>query len=300
LAGTVDIIEHTGMSFNDNLDWGQVRADAFALAEGAETTFETYPAIKHAFGALKTGHSVFFTPAQVKGIFNSNTDVDGSKAVSGKRLENDLGYVAVRDIGGNLETLKEYANALAQLIRDIDQQPTCGWIVDLRANTGGSMFPMVAGLTPIIGEGEIGGFLLGDGQRKTLSLQDGRVLVDDVVIPKFGELLDEPLYTLKRPAPPVAVLVGKKTASSAEITALAFIGRPDSRLFGEPTGGYTTANEVFPLFDGAMLVLTFATELDRTGAVYSESIIPDELVSDTKAMDAAIEWLLAQPACVSE
>ena len=60
---------------------------------------------------------------------------------------------------------------------------------------------MVAGLSPIIGEGEIGGFLQANGQRKILSLQDGNVLIDDIVVPKYGELLNEPLYTLKNPMP---------------------------------------------------------------------------------------------------
>ncbi len=298
LASTLDIIEHTGMSFNDDLNWEEVRAEAFSLAEDAETIADTHPAIKHAFGALQTGHTFFFTSAQVAA--SQSISVDGSQAVSGKRLENGIGYLALQDIGGNLETLKDYANTLHQIIQDIDEESTCGWVVSLRGNGGGSVFPMVAGLSPIIGEGEIGGFLLADGRQKILSLQDGFVLVDGVVIPEFGELLDEPLYVLKQTMPPVAVLVDQQTASAAEITALAFIGRPNSRLFGKSTGGYTTGNEVFPLFDGAMLILTFAKELDRTGKVYSESIIPDELVPSEDVMDTALEWLLAQPACASD
>jgi C-terminal processing protease CtpA/Prc len=226
--------------------------------------------------------------------------MDGSLAVSGKRLENGIGYVALQDIGGNIDTLKGYANELQRLIQDIDQEPTCGWIVSLRGNTGGSVFPMVTGLAPIIGEGEIGGFLLPDGNRKMLSLQKGNVWIDGDVVPKFGELLDAPSYTLKEPMPPVAVLVDQQTASAAEITALAFIGRPESRLFGEPTGGYTTGNEVFPLFDGAMMILTFAKELDRTGKIYSEQIIPDVIVPSSEAMDVAIEWLLTHLTCSSE
>ncbi len=298
LASALDIIEHNGLSFNADLNWEEVRAEAFSLAEDAETLAGTHSAIKHAFGALQTGHTFFFTPEQVAA--GQNIAVDGSQAVSGKRLENGIGYVALKDIGGNLETLQEYANALQQIVQEIDQSPTCGWIVSLRGNTGGSVFPMVAGLSSIIGEGEIGGFLLADGQRKILALQDGNVLIDGVVVPGFGELLDKPSYTLKQPMPPVAVLVDQRSASAAEITAIAFIGRPDSRLFGEPTGGYTTGNEVFPLFDGALLILTFAKELDRTGTVYSESITPDELVSSNDVMDVAIEWLLTQPACASD
>jgi hypothetical protein len=298
LASTLDIIADTGMSFNADLNWDEVQEKAFTLADGAETTADTYLAIKYALTALETEHTFFFSPEEV--AVGQNSVVDGSQAVSGKRLENGIGYVALQDIGGNLETLKDYANTLHHIIQDIDQEPTCGWIVSLRGNTGGSVFPMVAGLTPIIGEGEIGGFLLPNGQRRILSLDEGFVLVDGVVIPQFGELLNEHLYTLKEPLPPVAVLVDQQTASAAEITALAFIGRSNSRLFGEPTAGYTTGNEVFPMFDGAMMILTFAKELDRTGKVYFESIIPDEIVSSSEVMDAAIKWLLTHPMCISD
>jgi len=138
LTSALDIIEHTGMSFNDDLDWDEVRAEAFALAKGAETASDTHAAIKHALSALQTGHTYFFTPQQVSA--GQNSFVDGSQAVSGKRLANGIGYLSLQDIAGNLETLKDYANTFHHIIQDIDQEPTCGWIVSLRGNTGAIIF----------------------------------------------------------------------------------------------------------------------------------------------------------------
>jgi hypothetical protein len=298
LSSTLDIIEDTGISFDEDLNWEEVREEASVIAGEAETFLDTYGAIRFAMNALQTGHTFFLTPEQVAGGLGSSPD--GSMAVSGSRLENEIGYVALQEINGNLDTLTSYANTLHNIIQDIDQEPVCGWIVSLRGNTGGSMFPMITGLAPIIGEGNIGGFLLVDGQRMILSIENGKVLIDDVVVQNYGELLNEPLYTLKNPMPPVAVLVDRHTASAAEIATLAFIGRPDSRIFGESTSGFTTGNEAFPLFDGALLILSVSVELDRDGNIYSESLLPDEIVSSEASLDAAIEWLLSQENCSKE
>jgi len=297
LESTLDILEHTGLSFNEELNWDEVRADAISLAEGAETTADTYHAIKLALQALKTGHNALFTPAQVRGGFGSDSYFNVERAVVGERLENSIGYVELHSVSGNLETLKGYANRLQQIIQDIDQETTCGWVVDLRDNTGGDMAPMLAGLAPIIGNGDIGGFVFVEGQRKIMSLQDGKILLDGEVVPLYGDLIDGPIYNLKESMPPVAVLVSGRTASSGEITALAFVGRPDSQLFGEPTSGKTTTVTGFPLFDGALLYLTVGKDVDRNGTAYDGSIIPDELVSYEEVLDRAVEWLLNQPSC---
>lgn len=47
---------------------------------------------------------------------------------------------------------------------------------------------------------------------------------------------------LKRPSPRVAVLFDGMTASSGEAVVVAFKQRPDTRSFGMPTCGLSTAN----------------------------------------------------------
>ena len=98
--------------------------------------------------------------------------------------------------------------------------------------------------------------------------------------------------------PPIAVLVGSRTASSGEATATAFHGRPDTRFFGQPTAGLTTSNEPLALSDGALLILTMSVFTDRNGVSYGQdiSIEPDVLV-DGDPTAAATDWLLDHPAC---
>src|SRR6185503_5925750 len=115
-----------------------------------------------------------------------------------------------------------------------------------------------------------------------------------------------PVYFLKKGLPPVAVLTSRLTVSSGEALTIAFRGRPDTRSFGEATGGLSSANTTIPMVDGALLVVTHSREADRTGRVYEGSIEPDEpmsidwalIESDSEpVLGAATAWLASQPAC---
>jgi C-terminal processing protease CtpA/Prc len=86
---------------------------------------------------------------------------------------------------------------------------------------------------------------------------------------------------------PVAVLIGPLTASSGEAVAIAFRGRARTTSFGQPTAGLSSANEMFPLPDGAMIGLTTAVDVDRTGRRYGETVDPDEAVGAPAAATSA-------------
>jgi C-terminal processing protease CtpA/Prc len=72
----------------------------------------------------------------------------------------DIGYVRVRSTTDVGEDATSFATTLQQTIRTKDTSvDVVGWIVDLRGNSGGNMWPMVAGIGPILGEGIIGHFV---------------------------------------------------------------------------------------------------------------------------------------------
>ncbi|HEX6590292.1 MAG TPA: hypothetical protein VF039_14900, partial [Longimicrobiales bacterium] len=102
------------------------------------------------------------------------------------------------------------------------------------------------------------------------------------------------------------------TASSGEATAIAFLGRPDTRTFGQPSAGFVTANDTFELPDGAYLVVTVGYEADRTGTAHRDALVPDELVpivpdgepipasppTPDPQVEAALDWVARAPGCV--
>lgn len=220
----------------------------------------------------------------------------------GRRLPDAIGYLQIPGFTApGQETA--YAATGNTSVATIDAPPTCGWVIDLRLDTGGSYSPMVTAFGPILGNGAFVGWRYGDDRQSWVTYEDGRITDDDYEVSNY---LGEQTYDLQRPSPPVAVLTGPLTASAGEVAALAFVGRPSTRLFGEPTAGLTTANQSFALFDGAILALSTSAMTDRTGATHPDGIQPDEPIPTdwtTYGTDAdpvlvaAQAWLAQRPAC---
>jgi carboxyl-terminal processing protease len=204
--------------------------------------------------------------------------------------------------GGTPTRQGEFAESLKSIIQHHDEAIVCGWVVDLRQNTGGNLWPMLAGLGPLLAEGELAASVYPDGRRVPVWYRDGQA--------GFGEYTQLRVsfpYRL-RAAAPVAVLLGGATASSAEVLAVAFRSREDTRSFGTPTRGLSAGNRTFPLADGASLVLTVAATSDAAGTVFVGPIAPDQpIVSAGRGngmdeaadavLDAAVAWLSSGDRC---
>jgi C-terminal processing protease CtpA/Prc len=164
------------------------------------------------------------------------------------------------------------------------------------------MWPMLAGIGPLLGEGQVGAFVHPDGQQQLWYYVNGQARLDEKLM--FAASA-ESSHQLVQAMPPVAVLTGHSTASSGEAVVVAFRERPRTRSFGEETAGRSTSNQGFELSDGAIIALTVAVFADRAGQTYGSKIAPDQIIeqgpqSDDYAIKAAIEWLLKQPACMGK
>lgn len=178
-----------------------------------------------------------------------------------------------------------YADTLAKGLTGTPA-PQCGWIVDLRGNTGGEMSPMLAGLSPLLKDGKLGGFIDNRGNTTELSLQGGEVQLG-------GQATLKTAYD-KKLSGPVAVLQDRMTASSGEVVLLAFRGRSDVRTFGAPSAGLSSANQVHRLYDGTDMLLTVSLDVDPTGKVHGGVIAPQQAVDPSAAPEAALAWLRSQ------
>jgi C-terminal processing protease CtpA/Prc len=161
---------------------------------------------------------------------------------------------------------------------------------------------MLAGIGPLLG-GEAVGSFTDSPPGRAWRYRDGRSWFGDstsTAAHGWGSTPPRPLTHLRAP---VAVLTGRRTSSSGEMTLLAFLGRPDLRTFGDTTSGAASANANVPLRDGAMLIITAAYPRDRLGRRYPLRIAPDEFVSESgvAGQDApllrASAWLRRHPAC---
>ncbi|OEJ36084.1 hypothetical protein BGK67_30655 [Streptomyces subrutilus] len=318
LTHVLDLLQKNSLERN-KVDWPEVRRQAFADAAGAKTTADTYEAIDTAVKALNNRHTYFLRPDQAAAL-DPPVEVPGTEGPPpvprGHLIGQKIGYVSLP----TTDKIPGYARAGAEVVRTVDASGPCGWIVDLRGDSGGAMWPMLDALAPLLGDGRLGAFVDADGEQSAWELKKGQLSVGGEVIskdvppsietgePGIDDYVTHNAYVLKRPRPPVAVLTGPETASAGEATLIAFRGRPEARSFGLPTAGLATGNTTYPFHDGSLLVLTETADVDRTGRRYGNTpIAPDVRVDFTDqdvaggpgdpVVDAARKWLESRPAC---
>lgn len=291
------------------IDWGAFRAQTIAQARGARDAGGTHMALRYALASLGDGHSYLVTPERAAAlgaspVSNARTGRP-AEPPRGVRLDEQVGLVVMPGFaGGTQRQQAAFAERMQAELKALDAGTHCGFIVDLRGNTGGNLWPMLAGIGPLLGDGVAGHALGSDGTRTPFWYRDGRAgLGDYVQLRVTGEV-----YRPRREAPPTAVLIGPRTASSAEVIAGAFRARGGTAAFGAATRGLSTGNRTFPLGDGAALVLTVAQTSDRHGHVYAGPLEPDvsapraergAALADAPAVRAARQWLLEQPGCAN-
>lgn len=273
--------------------------EAFQRAANAQKTSDTYPAINYILDQLGDDHSFFIEPPtsedEVKEEKKRQTSFDLTK---GELLHHKIGYIVLPNFSGQEEEAIKYALHVSTLIKNLAKHNPCGWVIDLRQNRGGNMWPMLAGIAPLVGEGKLGAFIDSDGKESKWIHRKGDLLIEkDVVF----SLPAGALYTIPN-TPPIAVLIGPKIASSGEAIAVAFKNRPHTRFFGQKTDGRSTSNVPFPLKDGAELVLTTAVFADRYNNIYEAGVLPDEFTVDETgkediSLEKAIKWLFDQSEC---
>ena len=274
----------------DAVDWDKARARALTRASGARTPEQAYDAIVYLVQSLKDNHS-FFQPAWEARIAAENRRIDDFNLHSER-----VGRHALLRIPGFSQSHNDrqiaFSDDIGARIERLAESRPCGWVVDLREDTGGNMYPMLAGLWPFLGDETLGYFVRGESRTPWRVMRTGRHAL--------------PFTRARLVHAPVAVLTGPRTTSSGEAVALSFRGRPNTRAFGSPTNGRSTANRPYPMSDGARLLLMTAVMADRTGWLAGSAIPPDEEVASAKGplppsedpvFRAAARWLDGQPSC---
>ena len=271
------------------IDWTAFSAQVYQRAVNAQTIVDTYPAITLALGLLNDHHSFFAPPVGVTTRPTNPSAINCSAPlVPNATVPDDIGYVRIAAFSDPAPGADvAFADSVQAQIRASDRATLSGWIVDLRGNLGGNMWPMVAGVGSVVGEGVLGFFVSPTGATQTWTYQNGVSLSAGLE----GSHVTS-AYTLLRPAPRVAVLTDPNVASSGEAVAVAFRGRPNTRTFGAPTCGLSSANSGYTLSDGAVLYLTNAVDADRNRVVYGGVLQPDEAIGgDAAVVERAIAWI---------
>lgn len=317
LYSALDIMEKNSLMKRE-VNWKSLRLRTLEKAAGAQETIDTWDAIRFALAEIGDNHSFLQLAPELQAKENERRKIANQKTAevkyvppspfSARRTPEGFLHKSGKCAVGHLvvpmyqkQMGDDFATVLNKFIAETDGENICGWIVDLRGNGGGNIFPMLAGVGALLDEGDAS-FALDADERKTAFFYrngesgfrepDGK---ETIVTKILGAA-----YKVKKRLP-VAVLIDKGTGSSGEGIAVAFRGREKTRFFGMPTYGISTSNEGFLLDDGANIVLTTGVSADKNGTKYFSGISPDEKIAGSdKITDAetdpviqtALKWII--------
>jgi carboxyl-terminal processing protease len=283
LDKSLSIIEQNALN-NKDIDWNKLRKDVYDKASDAqqyEDILNIYPfifeRINDHHGSLKFRSRTYSwnKPLQNESSMAIKLATKKYTTVRSERICKDIGYILVP---GNSDFRGQHMDSITKSIKKaiamVNDKNIKGWIIDLRVNTGGNMYPMIAGLNDFIGEGKVGGFLTPTYQPDgNWIIKNGTFFVDSIKVTavKYDG------YPIK-PNMPIAILISGNTASSGEMTAISTIGRKKSIVIGEISAGFTTSNLGFKLNDYSGLNLAVDYASDRKGKIYPKNIEPDIIV----------------------
>lgn len=216
-------------------------------------------------------HSSLFTPNAVRAMQRTEEDAALAFPFSFRLLNDGIALVLVDGFEqGDSLSCGLYADSLQRAVLHLATLDPKGWLIDLRQNTGGNLYPMLAGLGPLLGCGDLGWDVAPDGTREAwwycrdASHPEG---ASHITLVRSPLVLPDTL--------PAVVLISYRTGSAGEALAMSFIGRPRTRIYGERSAGFATNNRMCFLADSALLNITSGVMMDRTGGTHVEGIEPD-------------------------
>ena len=259
-----------------------------SYSELAPVYSEVFTLLKDYHGGLRyKGKTYGWTKPQAAENAYIKSRLGKEKFVVAKALNKNTGYIR---IPGNddfaFKKVDSIANDIAAHINSVNSKRIKSWIIDLRTNAGGNMYPILLGLKEFISNQDIvfGGFRNGKGESSgKWEIQGGRMLIDGIELKRQRHLA----LPLKKDAR-IIILTSCYTASAGEMTAISLIGRKNTVVVGEPTAGYTTAVQGFRITQEAGINLSTDYVVDRNLKIYSNTVTPDlEMIGGDNLEDLA-------------
>ncbi|MDW3193517.1 MAG: S41 family peptidase [Cytophagales bacterium] len=208
-----------------------------------------------------------------------------------ENLPDEIGYVAIRAIATRSpeEEKQNYLDEIKNTLKEGRDRGVTAWVLDLTENLGGSFPIMLASVGPLLGN-DIHGYFLDPNDGPILwGYEDGDAYIGDRS--NVFAAVSEPAEVIN-PELKIAVIIDSETASAGEATAISFIGRANTRIFGQRSCGLSTGNTAFELSNGAIFNLTTAIMADREQNSFGEKVSPDELLNNSMDLNARVlEWL---------
>lgn len=157
--------------------------------------------------------------------------------------------------------------ALAELRRSAGSRSLAGVILDLRGNPGGEVQEAVLVADLFIAEGVV-----------TRTRGRGGVILREELATAAGTDVDTPLV----------VLQDRRSASAAELLAVALQDHGRAKIIGERSFGKGTVQEVIGIADGSLLTLTVARYFSPSDRLIDGRGVEPDVVLERPVGDAAV------------
>ena len=263
----VKLMDKHGL-FAEGPAWEQTRAAALEAKPGSKE--EAYEIARTALKVAGGKHSFISTVERQQ---ESATE-DKATEPSVTTVDDGILLIVLPHFSGqSADENQRYAKAVLDALPEAIALK--GVIIDLRGNTGGNMYPMIAAIHR---------FLPDDNILRFKTRKFTMHVTKEMVLRNVG------LATRPDLDCPVALLTDDKTASSGEATLLCFRGLEKARTLGAPTAGYASANAPYPMPDGSQLVLTTGCDMARTGEIFCDDPIAPDVTTD-QPLEEATKWI---------
>jgi carboxyl-terminal processing protease len=220
-------------------------------------------------------HSVFVAPDLAQSLQSNPQLLQYPEATV---LEENIGYIRLPScmrFDPNFD--RQYTDTLYQQFKSLRSKSITRWIVDLRGNAGGNVYPMLQALLPIMPANIVFQSIEKDLVKpQTIGINAASKAIGLVPFEKIALLLDQ------------------HTASSGELTAIALLGFEQVKSFGAPSRGLTTLNTTLVLKDGSYLFLAKSYMADQHQKTYPKGLIPEVILEesdDYALIKRAMAWL---------
>ena len=286
-------IRATGL-FSSTVAWDEVSREAQAVLDGAGCYADTHAFLTTVLQQAGGRHSHLTQPPGSVVRRQQNIRVTaalGPPTPTGHLIDQASAAVAYLRLPRLPEGRKAGRRYLADgttVMRGLITARPCGWIVDLRANIGGGIWPILGVAAPLLPDGVLGHFLYFDDRVETWSADRGRIKLGGKTMARSRTHHPPEDHT------PIAVLTSRHTASAGEAVALAFRAQPRASLIGTPTAGMTTANRTHVLRDGTRLHISTAFYADHDLRPIEGPVPIDQHLADNSrdnAMSTALTWI---------
>ena len=320
MTAALDTIQ--GFSINESV----ARTTAFRQkylqeASTKKSYRELYPVIERALAELDP-HSSLSVPENLPGSTDAPVERPDLR-VQGRMAAPRVAYLWVPGYVGRSQQGR--VDSTHTMMKELDANNPCGWVVDLRRNNGGFFYALMASVGPLyaVDNGTVGGQRYAGTYQESWNYRRRADGTDAFVV--RGASGDSGALTIRSPfrprriGLPVAVLHSTSanssgqfvtiTASAGESITLAFRGGPPTRSFGAPT--YGVASGRYPMFmiDSARIDVTDSYMFDRRGFTPgNDPIQPDVRIATTAVptyttsdavVTAAVEWVQSQSSCTA-